>query len=107
MLSILRKKTMNLRCLFGHDSTSEIVDQPNKKVIKLRMYCPNCNKEHGVLTWPNMRYGDPCYCTETFFPCKYCFYGLGEDQGCTVPPEGWYCTREPGHDGPCAALPSY
>jgi len=24
---------------------------------------------------------------------------------CTVPPEGWYCTRAPGHDGPCAAWP--
>lgn len=25
---------------------------------------------------------------------------------CTVPPEGWYCTRTAGHDGPCAALPT-
>lgn len=24
---------------------------------------------------------------------------------CTLPPPGWRCTREPGHDGPCAALP--
>lgn len=24
---------------------------------------------------------------------------------CTVPPEGWYCTRISGHEGPCAALP--
>jgi hypothetical protein len=24
---------------------------------------------------------------------------------CEVPPEGWYCTREAGHDGPCAAMP--
>lgn len=22
---------------------------------------------------------------------------------CNVPPEGWYCTRKPNHDGPCAA----
>ena len=22
---------------------------------------------------------------------------------CTIPPEGWRCTRKPGHDGPCAA----
>ncbi len=30
-----------------------------------------------------------------------------EDQGrCEVPPAGWDCTREPGHDGPCAAVPS-
>lgn len=26
---------------------------------------------------------------------------LGE---CTVPPEGWYCTRGAGHEGPCAAI---
>jgi len=26
---------------------------------------------------------------------------------CTVPPAGWKCTRAAGHDGPCAALPSY
>lgn len=22
---------------------------------------------------------------------------------CTLPPEGWWCSREAGHDGPCAA----
>jgi hypothetical protein len=22
---------------------------------------------------------------------------------CDVPPEGWWCSREKGHDGPCAA----
>lgn len=26
---------------------------------------------------------------------------------CNVPPEGWRCTRERGHDGPCAAVPKY
>ena len=25
---------------------------------------------------------------------------------CTVPPPGWYCTRDRGHDGPCAAHPA-
>lgn len=25
---------------------------------------------------------------------------------CRVPPQGWRCTREPGHDGPCAAVPA-
>lgn len=24
---------------------------------------------------------------------------------CDRPPAGWYCTRESGHDGPCAAWP--
>lgn len=23
------------------------------------------------------------------------------DLGCTLPPPGWYCTREPGHEGAC------
>jgi len=22
---------------------------------------------------------------------------------CSLPPKGWRCTREPGHEGPCAA----
>lgn len=25
---------------------------------------------------------------------------------CTIPPEGWACTRAGGHDGPCAAVPA-
>lgn len=25
------------------------------------------------------------------------------NRGCTLPPVGWYCSREPGHEGPCAA----
>lgn len=24
---------------------------------------------------------------------------------CLLPPAGWYCTREGGHEGPCAAYP--
>lgn len=28
------------------------------------------------------------------------------DLGCQQPPDGWYCSREPGHEGPCAAYPS-
>lgn len=27
------------------------------------------------------------------------------DLGCSLPPDGWWCSREPGHPGPCAALP--
>jgi hypothetical protein len=31
---------------------------------------------------------------------------VGNDNGrCRIPPEGWWCSREPGHDGPCAARP--
>lgn len=25
------------------------------------------------------------------------------EECCDLPPLGWYCTREKGHDGPCAA----
>jgi hypothetical protein len=31
---------------------------------------------------------------------------LPKDGPCTIPPAGWYCTRTPGHEGPCAALRS-
>lgn len=24
---------------------------------------------------------------------------------CTIPPKGWWCSREAGHEGPCAARP--
>lgn len=32
---------------------------------------------------------------------------VGGKLACDVPPEGWYCTRERGHAGPCAALPLF
>lgn len=25
------------------------------------------------------------------------------ERACTVPPKGWWCSREAGHEGPCAA----
>lgn len=28
---------------------------------------------------------------------------LPPDLGCPLPPPGWYCSREPGHEGPCPA----
>jgi hypothetical protein len=28
-----------------------------------------------------------------------------ENSGCSLPPEGWECLRDAGHDGPCAAVP--
>lgn len=37
---------------------------------------------------------------------EYSNYNLAlRDRECRVPPPGWRCTRMPGHDGPCAALP--
>lgn len=32
--------------------------------------------------------------------------GPARDLGCKLPPPGWYCSRHPGHPGPCAAYPS-
>lgn len=29
-----------------------------------------------------------------------------EPAACMLPPEGWACTRNAGHDGPCAAIPA-
>jgi hypothetical protein len=31
---------------------------------------------------------------------------LPPNLGCKLPPPGWWCSREPGHDGPCAARPT-
>jgi hypothetical protein len=30
---------------------------------------------------------------------------LTKGMKCERPPEGWHCTRQPGHSGPCAAVP--
>lgn len=30
---------------------------------------------------------------------------MSESAKCTLPPNGWACTRESGHSGPCAAIP--
>lgn len=31
---------------------------------------------------------------------------VNEHTPCDIPPKGWACTREYGHDGPCAAIPT-
>lgn len=31
------------------------------------------------------------------------FERVTNNHGCKIPPEGWRCSREPGHEGPCAA----
>lgn len=33
------------------------------------------------------------------------FAGEPYDPPCSIPPKGWRCTRKPGHEGPCAAIP--
>ena len=37
-----------------------------------------------------------------------CWYVEGYGQTvCNRPPTGWNCTRDVGHEGPCAAYPEY
>ncbi len=31
---------------------------------------------------------------------------MSNENKCHTPPKGWECTRQPGHEGPCAAVPS-
>jgi hypothetical protein len=37
--------------------------------------------------------------------CDLSAYVGPQDDNCQVPPPGWWCSRDPGHDGPCAAYP--
>jgi hypothetical protein len=45
----------------------------------------------------------PCVTDQCSIDCKSCTC----EKKCEVPPTGWRCTREWGHEGPCAALPDY
>lgn len=42
---------------------------------------------------------------DTWTAAQRADYIDAETARCKVPPEGWWCSREPGHDGPCAARP--
>ena len=46
------------------------------------------------------------YATGGAVPGGLHLVGEAPQATCTVPPEGWHCTRAPGHDGPCAAWPT-
>ena len=43
--------------------------------------------------------------TETFDKISKTLDEAMEAKECDRPPEGWYCTRGYGHEGPCAAEP--
>jgi hypothetical protein len=86
-------------------------------------------KLHEMPQFDLRPYGDTSgLCPECGFPtnhfgiytvgkkCSYCGYvekrfprsgdpGFETKSGanCTLPPEGWWCSRKPGHKGPCAA----
>jgi len=45
------------------------------------------------------------YATGGTVPSGLHLVGEAPQAACTVPPDGWHCTRAPGHDGPCAAWP--
>lgn len=44
---------------------------------------------------------------ESSYICGYCYVDAAKRFGildpCTLPPAGYWCSRGPGHDGPCAA----
>lgn len=45
--------------------------------------------KYDAVDWEVHRYGQP----------------VRKSKHCNLPPEGWYCTRGLGHEGPCAAHP--
>lgn len=72
--------------------------------------CPKCGRD------PATRKADgTCYFDEHCHPCvvteglrQNCHRGtvgcyLDHPDACHLPPVGWWCSRQPGHDGPCAA----
>ena len=54
---------------------------------------------------PDFEHENDCPCfgdvVEHSIDCKNCTC----DKSCKRPPEGWMCSREYGHEGPCAARP--
>ncbi len=79
--------------------------------------CPNCGSQITTVTLQQATTatfttagGGPY--TVTLFPgaavtVTYNTEGANVyKQGCNKPPTGWACTRTPGHDGPCAAVPT-
>lgn len=46
---------------------------------------------------------DDVIITELSWPDGYQKAEPPPSQGCELPPQGWYCSREKGHEGPCAA----
>lgn len=54
--------------------------------------------------------GEKWACKPDIFAATYeladeCAVREPQTTRCSIPPPGWYCTREPGHEGPCAAIP--
>jgi hypothetical protein len=85
-------------------------------------------EQHQVLIGYDAN-GDAVFGTETERAAKICDQVVGQSQNhlfrsgakicaglirdgaypkvrCDRPPEGWYCTRDKGHEGPCAAHPA-
>lgn len=51
--------------------------------------------------------GDGAFGSPQLATCPLCLARRTVDAGggCRIPPAGWWCSREAGHDGPCAARP--
>jgi hypothetical protein len=66
--------------------------------------CGDCGQDGAVVSVGGLHGSDEvCLCR----PCVVKLVALvavePPDLGCRVPPAGWWCSREPGHSGPCAA----
>jgi len=66
------------------------------------MKCPNCGLiDLWVKSTSEEAQGAKLYCCA----CRASWF-KGK-MICNKPPKGWWCSREPGHTGPCAARPRW
>lgn len=62
-------------------------------------YSPDADSFVEVIHDAARALGERCYCPKCYAE-RVPSLRLAP---CDLPPSGWYCTREKGHDGPCAA----
>jgi hypothetical protein len=98
-------------CLFARDPkhvadlmgwlVGQCIDQLQIVLLDMSDAPIKCTAPGNVLA-EAYAFGDFVVDEETTISC-----GLAEIQDiCTIPPEGWRCTRAGGHEGPCAAIPT-
>lgn len=75
------------------------------EVLLGKCMCIQCQyyRQEGPAYTPAPKFQDPPHAlspSETFGAFQKLI-----GRRCAVPPPGWWCSREPGHEGPCAARP--
>lgn len=93
----------------------------NGEPIWMILHCPKCTTQHiDKGKWATTRTHKTHLCEKCghlFKPAMCATVGVRDfsvapesyervvppNLGCKLPPPGWWCSREPGHDGPCAA----